>query len=78
MVQQLLAAELVDELRLLVYPVAARKSGRLFDDGDAPYHLKMTATEAFPTGVIRVIYSPAKAPAKVGYDEIKDQVPGRN
>jgi dihydrofolate reductase len=75
-VQQLLAAGLVDELRLLVHPVAARKGRRLFDDGDAPYHLKMTAMEAFPTGVIRVIYSPAKAPANVGYDEVKDQVPG--
>ena len=75
-VQQLLAAGLVDELRLLVHPVAARKGRRLFDEGDAPYHMKVTATEAFPTGVIRVIYSPAEAPAKVGYDEVKDQVPG--
>ena len=56
--------------------MAARKGRRLFDDGDAPYHLKMTTTEVFPTGVIRVIYSPAGAPAKVGYDEVKDQVPG--
>jgi dihydrofolate reductase len=75
-VQQLLAAGLVDELRLLVHPVAARKGRRLFDDGDAPYHLKMTATEAFPTGVIRVVYAPAGAPAKVGYDEVKDKAPG--
>jgi dihydrofolate reductase len=74
-VQQLLAAGLVDELRLLVHPVAARKGRRLFDDGDAPYHLKVTATEVFPTGVIRVIYVPTDAPAKVGYDEVKDQVP---
>ena len=75
-VQQLLAAGLVDELRLLVHPVAARKGRRLFDDGDAPYHLTMTATEAFPTGVIRVIYSPAPAPAKAGYDEAKEHAPG--
>lgn len=54
---------------------AACKSRRLFDDGDAPYHQKMTATEVFPTGVIRVIYSPTEAPAKAGYDEVKDQVP---
>lgn len=74
-VQQLLAAGLVDELRLLVHPVAARKGRRLFDDGATPYHLMVTATEAFPTGVIRVIYSPADASDKVGYDEIKDQVP---
>ena len=71
-VQQLLAAGLVDELRLLVHPVAARKGRRLFDDGDTPYHLAVTLTEAYPTGVIRVIYTPAEAPAKVGYDEVKD------
>jgi dihydrofolate reductase len=76
-VQQLLAAGLVDELRLLVHPVAARKGRRLFDDGDTPYHLKVTAMEGFPTGVIRVIYSPAGAPAKAGYDEVKDQIPAR-
>ena len=57
---------LVDELRLLVHPVAARKGRRLFDDGDAPYHLRFSATEVFPTGVIRVIYSPAAAPASRG------------
>jgi dihydrofolate reductase len=74
-VQQLLAAGLVDELRLLVHPVAARKGRKLFDDGDTPYHLKVTTTETFPTGVIRVIYSPSPAPAKVGYDAVKDQVP---
>jgi dihydrofolate reductase len=74
-VQQLLAAGLIDELRLLVHPVAARKGRKLFDEGDTPYHLRVMATEAFPTGVIRVIYAPAEAPAKVGYDEVKDQVP---
>jgi hypothetical protein len=35
----------------------------------------VTATEAFPTGVICVIYKPTEAPTKVGYDEVKDQVP---
>ena len=74
-VQQLLAAGLVDELRLLVHPVAARKGRKLFDEGNAPLHLAVTATEVFPTGVIRVIYSPAPAPGKVGYDDVKDQVP---
>jgi dihydrofolate reductase len=75
-VQQLLAAGLVDELRLLVHPVAARKGRRLFDEGDAPYHLRMVSSEVFPTGVIRVIYSPTTKPAPVGYDAVKDQVPG--
>lgn len=74
-VQQLLAAGLVDELRLLVHPVAARKGRRLFDDGDAPYHLAVTATEAYPTGVIRVIYSPTDPPAPAGYDDVTEHVP---
>jgi dihydrofolate reductase len=74
-VQQLLGAGLVDELRLLVHPVAARAGRRLFDEGDTAYHFKVQATEAFPTGVIRVIYAPAEAPGAVGYDDVKDQVP---
>ena len=74
-VRQLLAAGLVDELRLLVHPVAARKGRKLFDEGDAPYHLRVVATEAFPTGVIRVIYSPTAAPNAAGYDDVKDRVP---
>ena len=76
-VQQLLAAGLVDELRLLVHPVAARKGRRLFDDGDAPYHLRTTATEVFPTGVIRVIYSPTPSPARAGNGAVEeDQAAG--
>ena len=74
-VQQLLAAQLIDELRLLVHPVAARKGRKLFDDGDTPYHLRVLATEVYPTGAIRVIYAPVEAPGEVGYDDIKDQVP---
>ena len=74
-VRQLLAAKLIDELRLLVHPVAARKGRRLFADGETPYHLRVLGTEAYPTGVIRVIYAPTEAPAEVGYDDVKDQVP---
>ena len=73
-IQQLLAAGLVDELRLLVHPVAARGGRRLFDEGDTPYHLAVIATEVYPTGVIRVVYAPgpAPSPAAAGDDE---QVP---
>jgi dihydrofolate reductase len=75
-VQQLLAAGLIDELRLLIHPVAARKGRKLFDEGDRAYHLKVLATEVFPTGVLRVIYAPAAAPGKAGYDDIKNLTPG--
>jgi len=70
-VQQLLAAGLVDTLHLLIHPVAARTGRRLFDEGDAPYHLRVVASEVFPTGVIRVIYAPTDAPGAAGYDDVK-------
>lgn len=71
-VQQLLAANLLDELRLLIHPVAARKGRKLFDDGDVPYHLTLVSSEVFPTGVIRVIYAPAAAPVPAVYEDVKD------
>lgn len=74
-VQQLLAAGLVDELSLLVHPVAARGGQQLFDKADASYHLSLVGSEAFPTGVVWLTYAPAAAPDAVGYDEVKDLVP---
>lgn len=73
--QQLLAAGLVDELSLLVHPVAARKGRHLFDEADAPYYLRLVRSEVFPTGVNWLTYSPAAAPGAVSYDDIKGQVP---
>lgn len=74
-VQQLLAAGLVDELSLLVHPVAARSGRQLFDEADAAYHLSLVRSESFPTGVVWLTYTPAAAPGAVGYDEVKDLVP---
>ncbi len=68
-VQQLLAAGLVDELRLLVHPVAARTGRTVFDAGDVPYHLTLLSSEVFPTGVIRVIYAPAANPVPATYED---------
>ncbi|GAA1646443.1 dihydrofolate reductase family protein [Actinoplanes couchii] len=73
-VQELLAAGLVDELRLLIHPVAVGKGRRLFADGDGPYHLTVVRTEVFPTGTIRVIYAPGAAPAAAGYTEAVEHV----
>ena len=74
-VQQLLAAGLVDELSLLVHPVAARKGKRLFDEAGAPYHLSLVRSEVFPTGVVWLTYAPAVTPAEVSYEDVKDRVP---
>jgi dihydrofolate reductase len=75
-VRQLLAAGLVDELSLMVHPVAARQGQRLFDDGGgSPYRLRLVRSETFPTGVIWLTYAPSADPAEVGYDDIKALVP---
>jgi dihydrofolate reductase len=74
-VQQLLAAGLVDELNLLVHPVAARRGRHLFDEGDSPYHLRLLRSEIFPTGVIWVTFAPTSQPAPVGYEDVRGLVP---
>jgi dihydrofolate reductase len=61
-VRQLLAARLVDELRLLVHPVAARKGSKLFDEGEPMHHLRLVRSEVFATGVLRLIYAPTDRP----------------
>lgn len=74
-VRQLMAAGLIDELRLLVHPVAARRGSKLFDDGEPSYHLRLVASEALPTGVVRLIYAPGVAPGAVAHEEIKEHTP---
>lgn len=74
-VRQLLAAGLLDELRLLVHPVAARHGERLFDEGERVYPLTLLRSESFPTGVVRLIYAPGELPNRAGYDDVKGQVP---
>jgi dihydrofolate reductase len=74
-VRQLLAAGLVDELSLLVHPVAARNGHHLFDEADVAYHLGLLRSEVFPTGVVWLTYAPAATPDAVSYEEVKDLVP---
>ena len=45
-------------------------------DADAVYPLALLRSEAFPTGVLRLIYAPADLPAAATYDDITDRVPG--
>ncbi|WP_426595473.1 dihydrofolate reductase family protein [Cellulomonas sp. McL0617] len=74
-VRQLLAVGLLDELRLLVHPVAARHGERLFDEGEPVYPLTLLRSDVFPTGVVRLIYAPAEALAARAYEDVTDQVP---
>jgi dihydrofolate reductase len=70
-VRQLLAAGLLDELRLLVHPIAVRKGMRLFDEGDSPIPLKLISSEAFSTGVLNLVYGPAESTGEATYEDAK-------
>ena len=59
-VRQLLAAGLVDELHLLVHPIAVRKGMRLFDEGERSIPLRLLSSKAFSTGVLHLVYGPAE------------------
>jgi dihydrofolate reductase len=62
-VRQLLAAGLLDELHLLVHPIAIRKGMRLFDEGETPIPLTLISSETFKTGVLNLVYGPAEPTA---------------
>src|SRR5918997_781552 len=59
-VRQLLAAGLLDELHLLVHPIAVRKGMRLFDEADTTIPLKLLSSQTFTTGVLNLVYAPAE------------------
>ncbi|MFH8467595.1 dihydrofolate reductase family protein [Streptomyces sp. NPDC017991] len=57
-VRQLLAAGLLDELHLLVHPIAVRKGMRLFEEGEPAVPLTLISAETFRTGVLSLVYGP--------------------
>jgi dihydrofolate reductase len=61
-VRQLLAAGLLDELHLLVHPIAVRRGMRLFDEDASPISLRLVSSETFSTGVLNLVYAPEKSP----------------
>src|SRR5687767_4107179 len=73
-VRQLLAAGLLDELHLLVHPIAVRNGERLFDEGE-PIPLRLVSSEAFTTGVLNLVYAPSEAPPAAGYEEARTHLP---
>jgi dihydrofolate reductase len=58
-IRELLQHKLLDELHLLVHPVAVRTGERLFDEGDARIPLKLLSSKAFGSGVLHLVYGPA-------------------
>ena len=68
-VRQLLDAGLLDELHLLVHPIAVRKGKRLFDEADSTLPLKVLKVENFSNGVQYIVYGPDDNPPTGGYEE---------
>jgi dihydrofolate reductase len=66
-------AGLLDELHLLVHPIAVRKGMRLFDEGQSPMPLRLVSSQAFTTGVLYLIYiyAPAESIPVGTYEEAK-------
>jgi dihydrofolate reductase len=60
-VQALLAADLIDELRLLIYPVTLGTGKRLFGTGTQPAAYTLTRSVASPSGVLVATYERAGA-----------------
>jgi dihydrofolate reductase len=56
LVQTLLAEDLVDEIRLLIYPVVLGAGKKLLGTGTRPAAFRQTRSETSPTGVILAIY----------------------
>ncbi|MCE1173584.1 MAG: dihydrofolate reductase family protein [Propionibacteriales bacterium] len=73
-VRELLSAGELDELRLLMHPVLAGTGRRIFAADAGMQPLELVHSEAFPTGVVRLIYRPAALPGSAGYAEAAHQL----
>ena len=73
-VRQLLEAGLLDELHLLVHPIAIRTGLQLFGEGE-PIPLKLLSSATFSTGVLYLVYGPDDSPPEGGYEEAKATLP---
>jgi dihydrofolate reductase len=73
-VRQLLEVGLLDELHLLVHPIAIRNGLRLFDGIGAALPLRLLRSETFETGVVHLVYGPDDTPPEGGWSEAVDAV----
>ncbi|GAB2583784.1 dihydrofolate reductase family protein [Kribbella endophytica] len=58
LVRSLLRAKVLDELHLLVHPIAVCHGARLFDEGET-VPLELVSVTPFSTGVLHTVYRPA-------------------
>ena len=58
LIQSLLEHGLIDEFRLLVFPLVIGKGKRLFDGGTVPAGLELADSQVLSNGVIKAVYRP--------------------
>ena len=58
LVESLLNAELLDELRLEIYPVVAGHGGRLFHEEQPEKHFQLSSSKVASNGVVILTYKP--------------------
>ena len=59
LIQTLMRHDLIDEYRLLVYPLVLGKGQRLFED-ENPVNLKLVDSKVVSSGVLALIYEPER------------------
>ncbi|TCN39283.1 dihydrofolate reductase [Kribbella orskensis] len=59
LVRSLLRAKLLDELHLLVHPIAVGHGAKLFVEDEEPLPLELISSTAFSTGVLHSVYRAA-------------------
>ncbi|MEV5693356.1 dihydrofolate reductase family protein [Micromonospora globbae] len=74
-VRQLLSAGLLDELHLLVHPIAVRSGMRLFEEGGPSIPLRLLTSQTFSTGVLNLVYAPTTPAGDAGYEEARTHLP---
>jgi dihydrofolate reductase len=70
--QSLLAAGLIDELRLVVAPVILGRGRRLFPDGGAPAGLRLVSNETTPGGLALQTFEWVGVPDYATYSGVSD------
>ena len=63
LIRSLIPHDLIDEYRLLVYPIILGQGKRLFDE-TSKANLKLFDSKTYDTGVVKLVYHRATKPAK--------------
>jgi dihydrofolate reductase len=62
LIRSLMPHDLIDEYRLLVYPIILGHGKRLFDQ-TSQTNLKLVESKTYDTGVVKLVYHPASKPS---------------